>query len=230
MLRKKKIVVNIIFNTRINLQNSSLPRWIKYRIDIFFKFTLNSLINQTNQDFTVYVKYMDETERIIKRLLRHRPALPGNILFVKEKEAEAHLLKNLHEYDDLYIVRIDSDDLYHKSFIQQLHDYIPNKKTNALINQKGYLYDSIHHRMASIDRPSPPFYTLVYKAKKYIRGKRHPLLAGHGDVINLRHEIIQPRNYVVVIHGKNKSSKFKCKDPSLLIDSSSIPSILRDFM
>lgn len=57
------------------------------------------------------------------------------------------LKESCQSNDYIYIVRLDSDDLYHKTYIQQLHDYKPKKDTEVLINKNGYLYDSITGRI-----------------------------------------------------------------------------------
>lgn len=228
---KKRVIFNISFNDWGSDPKILSQTWINYRIAIFMKFTLQSLKKQTNPDFTAFIKYNDRTEKKIMSALSRYEQLPDHIRFVKNSEYDRHILKNLEQYDYLYIVRIDSDDLYHKSFIQQIHDHKPNGKAVALIVQQGYLYDSIRNRMAAVRRISPPFYTFIYKTVDYIKGERYKPKGGHLAVIRYPHEIIKNRNFMFVIHGNNDSSKFTLnKRCDSMIPSKDISTLLDKFM
>jgi hypothetical protein len=236
MKKRKKIIINIVFNMLRTVHHQPRPElhrvlrknWITYRMEIFMKYTLNSLLNQTNQDFIALVRYEDCTEQLIKDALDKYNPLPPNINFIKNSEIEQQILNNIHGEDYLYIVRIDSDDLYHKMFIQKLHNYNHDEKVKVLINQQGYIYDSINKRLATYSKESPPFYTLVYKTKDYIEGLRHPL-PKHKYAIKLPHQVLDGKNFIVNVHSKNTSSKFN-KVSGVLINSKEKQKILTNFL
>lgn len=58
---------------------------------------------------------------------------------------------------------------------------------------------------------SPAFYTLIYKVKDYLNGTRYRLKGGHPAVIRLRHDKLNRKNYVHIIHKGNSMSKFRSK-------------------
>lgn len=133
------------------------------------------------------------------------------------------------------LVRLDCDDMYHKNFIQKLHDYTPKKSAKALINQNGYIYDSIKKGIIKTYRKSPPFYTLIYKVDDYINGKRYNMPGGHTYAIKLSHEILAGRNYVIVIHSKNTSkntsgSYRKSNHKNRITNKNKVKQILKNFM
>ncbi|MFC0211973.1 glycosyltransferase [Paenibacillus chartarius] len=219
-MRNKTVIVEIEFNNRSKPNNKwkvgLTKRWIEYRMSIFMKYTLQSLKKQTNQHFTALVRYAPESEKLIRQTLKKYKPLPGNIRFVTDSRL-LDVKKRLAQGSRyLYLVRLDCDDTYNKTYVQQLHDAKPKSGVYALINQKGYVHDSVHHRVAPIYLPSPPFYTWIYKTKEYIRGKRYNV-RGHGQVIRHKHEIMTTngkRNYMIIVHKKNTLNQnllSKCK-------------------
>ncbi|MBU7008556.1 glycosyltransferase [Phosphitispora fastidiosa] len=228
---KKQIIVNINFNTHRFTDKRLTKEWIDERIGVFNKFTLRSLKNQTNQDFLTLVNYDPVTESLVMDALGNHEKLPDNVKFVTP--SEKNVINNIKGYDHVYIVRIDSDNLYHTSFIQQLHDYNPKEETQVLINQKGYVYDSVNNKLATYFQVSPSFYTLVYKVEDYLKGIRHVIPGTHGAAIKLPHEILDRSNYTIVIHTcnfMNGAHLFKWKDSRVITDKDEYDAILKDFM
>ncbi|RDY23166.1 hypothetical protein CHF27_009455 [Romboutsia maritimum] len=205
----KIIVIDMQFNTtrRANMTRRLSEEWISHRMKIFMNYTLQSLINQTNQSFLCFIYYDKQTEELVKKEIAKYPKLPENIIFSCEEEEGIY--KYIQGYDDLYLVRLDCDDMYHPSFIQQLIDYNPKEDTQALINQKGFVYDILNDKLGGWYHDTPPFHTLIYKVEDYMNGKRYVLKGGHMGAIYLKHEIIDKENYVVTIHQKNTLNTFE---------------------
>lgn len=198
---KRKFIINITFNTFRWNEHRLEKDWIDDRIEKFMKFSLRSLKLQTNQDFMALVQYDPLSEENIKQALERYDKLPENVRFVIPKGNP--ILKHIEGYDTLYLIRLDSDDAYHKSFIQQLHDFQPKKDTKVIINQKGYLYDSTRNRLAHVFYESPQFYTFIYKVPEYLAGKKYLLSGGHAGAIALEHEILDKRNFLNIVHSSN---------------------------
>lgn len=233
----KKIIIGIEFNNRSKPDNDwkigLTKSWIEYRMKIFMTYTLQSLKKQTNQKFSALVRYTKASERIIKRTLKKYKPLPSNIQFVSNDlylETQKKLTKGC-KY--LYLVRLDCDDTYHKSLIQQLHNYHPKRSTLALINQKGYVYDSSRHRIANVTKSSPPFYTLIYKTNEYFNGKRYKLPGGHPSVIKLKHEILNKkgkRNYLIVVHQRNTLNQRMLSKKNFVSNRTKVNAVLKKFI
>ncbi|MCM1989301.1 glycosyltransferase family A protein [Oceanirhabdus seepicola] len=207
--------------------------WIENRIDIFMNYTLKSLKNQTNQNFLARVIYHHSTEKIVKQTLAKYDELPNNVKFLTRKQYNQDILEVIKGHDYLYFVRLDSDDMYHKSYIQKLHDYQPKKETKALINQKGYVYDSINNRLIEFFHKSPPFFTFIFKVEEFLSGVRwYKTEHGHTGVIKLPHEILQGRNYIFHAHNNNvirKEGYFNSKKYKQ-IHKSKVRQILKQFI
>lgn len=209
-MKNKCVIVEIHFNSYGFKKERFTKKWIDYRIKIFMLYTYRCLLKQTNKNFKTFIYYADRTESLIHRALRKYKKLAPHIQFVKISARNKRVLDCLEGFKHVYFVRIDSDDMYCKTFIAQLHAFKPKPSTKALINQRGFWYDSNRKRMAAVIRKSPPFYTLIYKTEDFKNGMRY-LLKGHGSVIRLRHEKLKPRNYMVIIHGKNTSTRFRIR-------------------
>jgi len=207
----KKIIIQMPFNAQgFNIEKELNEEWIKYRLKIFADYTLNSLKAQTNQDFTTIIKCRDVTKDFIITEANKITSIPDNIRFMGfSKEYPRRIKELIVGYEYYYEIRLDSDDMYRKTFIDFLHKYNHKEGTEVLINQRGYLYDMATKRLVLFGYASPPFYTLVYKVEDYLRGSRYYLKKGHGSAISLKHEILKGYNFIQVIHEHNDSSSFE---------------------
>ncbi|MBE0340012.1 hypothetical protein E4V51_01020 [Paenibacillus sp. 28ISP30-2] len=205
----RKIVIEINFNNYGMNPNRLTREWISERLDVFRTFTLRSLLSQTNADFLSVVKLAGGCSDIVEDELAKREPLPDPIRFGTSIESKRRINAYIEATDELLIARIDSDDLYHQSCVQQLHDYEFQPDTVALVNQMGYLWDAVEGQMAPVFHRSPSFYVFRYQAKDFLDDYRIviPGKGTHGYVTELPHEVIPHRNYVNVIHAANTSVK-----------------------
>lgn len=204
---KKKIVILSTFNTAKGLEERGTHKWIENRLDIFYQFTLKSIKAQTNQNFEMYLKSMGESLPIIHHYVQERGGLPSNVHFDVWSRCKEAIITGLEAYDKLYLVRLDSDDMYRNDWIQRLYDFSPKSETEVLISQNGYIYDSHDGTLATYYRKSPPFYVNLYDAKDYIEGTIRVNQGGHRNIIkNYCYEVIEGHNFMVTLHGRNTSS------------------------
>ncbi|MGG6314417.1 glycosyltransferase [Paenibacillus macerans] len=226
----RKVIIESNFNT-FGFDPQRLTRiWLEKRIAIFRSYTLKSLQAQTNQNFLAIFKIAEGTEAIVSDILTKQKPLPQNIWFGTNRESVNQIKAWAGKSEDLYIARLDSDDLYHKTYVQQLYDVRPKPGTVALINQNGYLWDSVRGEMAPTFHRSPQFYVYLYKTAVYLSGYRVKLpgRGTHGNVIDLPHELLAPRNYVNVIHQGNTS--VKKVSPRERLSPADIQKVLKEFM
>ncbi len=225
------LIINMNFNVLMKA-HPEVPRlskeWMEYRMNIFMKYTCNSLINQTNQNFSAVIQYDELSENDINELLLKYPKLPNNIIFTTN--TRKWIKENIKDYKYLYLVRLDCDDMYHPTFIQQLIDIKYYDGLECIINQEGYIYDTINDRLGIWYHESPPFYTLVYKVEDYLNKKFYRLNHGHAGAIQLKHIILNNRNYVVTAHGENTLTHFERRFNRERIEDEDLKNdILREF-
>lgn len=233
----KTIIVGIEFNNRSKPNNrwkiGLTKQWIDYRMSVFMKYTLSSLKKQTNPNFHVLVRYAKESEELVHQALGRYKPLPRNVRFIAEEQYNETMKELCQNSKYVYLVRLDCDDTYHKTMIHQLHRHKPKPGVLALINQRGYIYDSTRHRICAIRKKSPPFYTFVYVAEEYFNGKRYPTPGGHGSVIKLRHEVLTTagrRNYMIVVHKRNTLNQNLLKHRKFITNRTRVGAIIRNFI
>lgn len=202
----KKIIVEVPFNRRGERydHNELNKDWIKYRLDIFKKYSVPSLVNQTNQYFTVLLEVRDVTLGYILRKCRN---LPENIIIVGDN-LKVTIRRLIEHYHTVYFTRLDSDDCFDKDYIDLLHNYSHKPDTDMLISQYCYNYDIHNHRLMKFFLPSPQSYTRVFKVEDYCKGKQIKPPGGHNGAILLKHELIKGYNYLDTVHDKNISSLY----------------------
>lgn len=183
--------------------------WVKNRINVFMNYTYKSLVNQTNQDFIACIIYDDKTEKLIVSELMKYGELPQNIIFIGQSIVDALIKEKIAGSEYVYFVRIDSDDMYHKSYIQKLYDYTPLPETTSLINQLAYLYDSFYNKLYVCHAKILSCYTLIYKSEDYLSGVIPTVITNQLDAQMdiayhvLNREEMEGLNYVWHVHSKN---------------------------
>jgi len=205
--------------------------WIDYRMEIFMRYTMQSMKKQTNQEFLHVLKYDADSADKIEIALSQYEKLPANIRFVRFPD---EYKKVLREYvtgsQELYLVRIDSDNMYHYRYIDLLHSLTPDKQTEALVNQHGFILDAVNGRLAHFYARSPSFYTLIYDTEAFLQGHRY-IFKTHNDVIRLRHELLSSANFMVLVHERNVSNMFDMRYRGELIENRrDIETTLKDFI
>lgn len=204
----KIVIIQIPFNVQgFNKENETNEKWIRYRLMLFVNYNLKSLKAQTNQHFTAILRCRDETIPQVKKEIGAK--LPENILIAGVEEYKRKIEELIEDYSYLYLVRMDSDDLYVKYFVDTIQNYSPNPETEVLISQNCYTYDINQDRLAYFFYHSPQSYILIYKTIDYNRGKRYYLKNGHGGAFLLKHELIPGVNYMDTVHQRNDSSYFE---------------------
>lgn len=221
----RKIIVTSKFNIMDGSRNYTYSKnqnsrnnkeWIDYRMDIFQRYTLQSLKKQTNQDFTAVYVYDDISEALINEALSRYAKLPPNIIFVRKSEYTKTIENLCRGYNSLFYTRLDSDDMYHYHYIQKLHNYIPREDTKALISTSGYMYDSVGNRMANYFHDRFTYYTLIYRffdlnnLFSSLDVTPYDLLVNfsHGRIVDYNPDVIEGRNFIFNIHGSNTDSGF----------------------
>jgi len=206
--KEKKLIVEMLFNNWGATADRLTKGWIEYRIDLFMKYALQSLLLQSSQDFTCYVLYDPNSEKLIQETLKKYPPLPSNIRFVTPKDYQANVIQDIREFKYLYRVYLSSDDMYHKDFIKKLHDYTPQKDTVALIPQYGYIYDSVQHRLGKFFFWLPSYGATLIRVDEYLRGQA--ARTSWRDAFKVPREFINIKEPIWInhIHGQNTGTTF----------------------
>ena len=223
---KKKIIIRINFNHYDLYDKKYDLKWIEYRMNIFYNYTLKSLQSQSFQNYQCFLLYDIKTENLIQDTLK-KYVLPENIIFTHKLKINEQEQEYLQDSNILLLARIDSDDMYHCTYLERLYNFNYKQDTQVIISQKGYIYNLATDTIATYYDQSPPFYCFIYNVNDYINGYRYQHGLGHTEIIkDLNYEIIDGHNYMVIVHKENHSSNFNMKQKQKVISSS----ILKHFL
>ncbi|OUM95334.1 MAG: hypothetical protein A9Z00_08220 [Thermobacillus sp. ZCTH02-B1] len=200
ILMKKKIIFTIPFNNRHTTPAAGEPGWIRWRLGIFMRYTLRSLMKQESQRFQAFVFIRPESEAFIRAELKQHPPLPDHVAFVTKAEYERRVAETVQGFDLLYEANLESDDMYHRSFVRLLENHVPKKLPVLLIPQYGYVYDSVQSRLARFFFWAPSFLTAVHPTEDWLAGRRIALPRGYVSALTAPREFIGIRRPLWINH------------------------------
>ncbi len=208
MHSEKKIIVETLFNNWGKSHDRLTHHWIEYRINLFMKYTLRSLMLQSCQDFNCYVLFDPLSDSLIQEELSKHLPLPSNIRFVTPREYKECINNDIRNYKYYYRTYLSSDDMYHKDFIRSLHEYSPKEDTVALVPQYGYAYDSEQNRLGNFFFWLPGYGSIIVEVDKYLRGQAARYT--WRDALQVPREFMHVKQPIWInhIHGKNTGTTF----------------------
>lgn len=191
---------------RRNFVKTQTSEWIKRRIELFMKYTCNSLLHQTSQNFCCLLRCTVQTQNLIEAELEKYPKLPENIRFTPNAQ---DIIDDVIKCKDcLYHVIIDSDNMYHPTFIERLEHFNPNPATQTILCQEGYVFDDATGQLASIFHQSPSFYAAIFNKETYPLLYEERLFERHWNAINYPYEVMSGKNYCICTHDINVDNAF----------------------
>lgn len=177
-------------------------KWTVRRAELWRKFTLNSLLNQSHEDF-LYVVLLDPALRnLTDAALPSQPDKRGGRVIYAYKDEP--VLQRLWEFDEIVFALIDNDDMYAKD----AGALMMNCPAEWMYFKRGYAFDLTSRRLWGYDTiGSGPFFAHRVDPKKILlfdRAKRHPT---HKAVVDIPGLVELPAGqFCVLLHEMNTSS------------------------
>jgi len=140
------------------------PEWVKHRLDLFHKYTMPSILNQTEQDFELWVLCGQCYRDITSKYNWHPRA---KVIYNHKDFLRDYLTKSEEDY--LTIGRIDSDDMYHKDALKVIKENQiknPDDLTNMAF-RKVYSWDRWSNVITSYFQSHPPQFVHTIPKKRY---------------------------------------------------------------
>jgi len=174
--------------------------WIEYRYEIWKKYTYQSILRQTDQNWIWIMKFHPQTKDIVESIFQN---LDDRVILNFDEEKQKEILSR---YDDVLIVRLDSDDMYRGDAIEQYRFAVENSDHNFFLCMKGYMFET-NGKLAKYD----PIHSTPFHARR-VNGKTHKYAN-----IGLQHRRIKDHNpyimpenlFMVTIHNHNTSSRMQ---------------------
>jgi hypothetical protein len=207
--------------------------WFDFRGKIFKDYTLKSLKNQTDNNFSLWVSFRPEeegnptTKKIEKEIKKSgieyvltfngmmlyddKHILNHNETLIGRMEKSLPLLKPIiGDGDYAYEVNFDSDDMVHRDFVKLIKSKT-FKNRGALYMRDGFCYE-ISGRIAKWHYPqSQQNYTIMYPTEIYLDARKRMEyqngLQTHEQIPELFDAEELPKGmFCAVIHGTNIST------------------------
>lgn len=129
------------------------PEWIAKRFKLFNRYTLPSLLNQSFQDFRIFLLCGERNKHITSKLPWH-PRV--EIYHVKgedrlcrpKRQRPASEVKGYRDInsDYLSVTQLGSDDLFHKDLMAEIRDSVFfDSKRSVLVVKKFIIWDILQH-------------------------------------------------------------------------------------
>lgn len=233
----RKIVVWTPINTSGHFPRlEANPKWMNRRCELMNLYTIPSMRAQTCKDFDWWIEVREDTRDFFQSQLNldgvparilSRPAVTdhANGKNIAWERLEKHVEEWIKDKEFLE-VRLNSDDLYRRTFIETLQKMEIKPETQCILPRAGYYWFIRHGKLYKTRHLSPPFYALVYETARWLAGHRHPLPGGHRAARKLRNQDMIGRQWVWLVHDVNNKiirkgadayNKFKCGKSTNLI-------------
>lgn len=138
------------------------------------------------------------------------------------------------EFDWVYVSRIDSDDMFHEDFIQEVHSFPPFP--GALTCRNGYVYNSNTGQLAEWNpKTNPPFHTIIFPKNDFFDPARYIQyfrgFKSHEDIPSVfNSQNLKDRKYCVVIHQKHISTLWEHPWKGKEIEGEKKQEVLENFL
>lgn len=209
--------------------------WLRNRIRIFKAYTLQSILNQTNQNFILWISWRpeDRTNPIVKELAEHLSDIEGLAFFFSyegpcfwdDKHENDKLLYrltktlrtvayNVDPTSDYVLMTIyPSDDMYLNDMVETMQNW-PSDNIDVMGYLDGYIMQYSTKKLAEYNpETKPPFFTIRFPREVFIDPVKHYEFTGPyksheyvGDT--MRYLALPGRGFVVGTHGENISTVF----------------------
>ena len=204
--------------------------WYDHRADIFIRYTLSSLKQQTDKNFFLWLFFRPEektnptTKKILEALdnshIDYRATFHG-INFTDDKVPQRNkdlperldkMLREIPKYECvIYETMLDSDDTLHKDFVKNIKE-IPAEYKGAIILKEGYIYSTKDRLARWVNPISNQNYTIIFpKDIYYDSEKRLKYLDGlktHEEVPEKFKSVELKDMYCSITHGQNMSTEW----------------------
>ena len=119
----------------------------------------------------------------------------GQVFVDKNKTLAWRLRQSLKSLQDrfgyadwVYLTRLDSDDMFHKSAVREIQEQEPH--IEALVYKNGYIFNGSNGDVAEyVPKTNPPFHTIIFPGDIFFDAKKHLNYYGdfrsHEDIPNL---------------------------------------------
>ncbi|KKL49031.1 hypothetical protein LCGC14_2319580 [marine sediment metagenome] len=186
--------------------------WINYRYVYWYRYTRNSLLNQTNPDWEYWIIVTDDTVKILGDELINKATEDSRIKMVHRTDQLSAFREAQGNYDFYMVLRLDSDDMYRKDVNEEMMtvDVVDEAGLYRYVQYlRGYVYKPRNKTLKEWWRNhmSPPFFAMVYPREvwgsKIDNSDGELFDGGHEQVRNHKRKLLDDGKFCVGVHDLN---------------------------
>lgn len=208
----KKVIYTTGFKAKALSEKKGLDvakAWVDYRFRFWRRYTLNSLLNQTNPSWESWFIVDDVSYELLNGRFDTIQDDRVKIVFRNNQAAAG---KDAGDYDYYVVFRLDSDDMYRSD--------VTDEMMNIMVVDDEGLYEYMQYTHGYIYKPrtkqlkewwrkhmSPPFFARIYTNNEWSQmvdsGKLELFDGGHEQVRLHKRKLLEAGRFCVGIHDLN---------------------------
>lgn len=189
--------------------------YLKERFLIFEKYTLPSLKQQTNQNFTWLILFHKDTpDRFKKRIEELKKDFDFvDLYFGEEENFSFSEYCTAYKENMKYAItsRIDNDDMFSNQYIDEIQKYANHNLQECILSfSMGRKYDMISKKIYNCEQKDNHFLSMIGTKEKCILQYNHTKIFDSGEKVVLldsKHPM-----WTEIIHDSNVTNRIKVED------------------
>lgn len=192
--------------------------YLKERFSIFEKYTLPSMKQQTNQNFTWLILFHKNTPDSLKKRIEELKEEMDfiDLYFGDEEKFAFSKYCNIQEENIEYAIttRIDNDDMFSVDYIDKIQEYANNNLHECILSfSKGRKYDLNSKKKYEYERKDNHFLSMIGTKEECI------LQYNHAKIFNSGKEVIMLASdkpmWTEIVHESNVINRIKDEDKEI---------------
>lgn len=236
-METRKVIYTTGFKAPVNkLGFEKAVSWIDYRYDYWYRYTKNSIINQTNTNWEYWLIVTDDTIKILGEDRLADIVKDERIKLVHRNNQLAAFKEAQGNYDFYMVLRLDSDDMYRNDVTDEMMS-VEVSDDEGLYRYvqytHGYIYKPRNGKLKEWWRShmSPPFFAMIYPKEiwdsKIDNSDGELFDGGHEQVKLHRRKLLDKGRFCVGVHDLNMVTTIGKRRE--IIDEEEKKLILKDF-
>lgn len=188
--------------------------YLEERFNIFERYTLQSMIKQTNQNFTWLILFHKRTpDKFKKRIQQLKKEFNFVDLYFDDDDRFSFLdyCNNLENNNWYVTTRIDNDDMFAEDYIDQIQEYANKNLHTCIISfEKGMKYDLNSQKKYEHKRKDNHFLSMIGSKEDCILQYNHAKILSSGkEIVFLNSNKIM---WTEIVHDSNVINRIKEED------------------
>lgn len=212
-MENRKVIYTTGFKAPVGkLGLEKATAWVDYRYNYWYRYTRNSILNQTNPNWEYWLIVTDDSIKILGEE-RLNQITEDDRMKIVYRDDQLSAFKNAQgDYDYYMVLRLDSDDMYRKDVTDEMMS-VEVSDSDGLYRYvqytHGYVYKPRNKKLKEWWRQhmTPPFFAMIYTKEIWdskIKNTDGGLFdGGHEQVREHKRKLLDKGRFCVGVHDLN---------------------------